>query len=140
MNTRKRFWLVLTGAILTMVIISCSCSSLIPTPTVAPPSSGGQGPMPGLVGKWLDPDTSGTITTIEAQGSGYAVVSVINPDRGENELTETSWSNGVLTWTYCITGGNCITSVTTGLRGDLLDTTWTSDNGGSGTTIFERQP
>jgi len=63
---------------------------------------------------------------------------VINPERGGNELTKTNWSNGVLTWTYC--PGNCITSVTTGLRGDLLDTTWTDDRGYSGTTTFQRQP
>jgi len=123
MNAHNKIWLAVVAIVLVAATIACSTSS---SSTMA--------------GKWLDPDTSGTITTIEAQGGGFAVVSVINPDRGGNELTQTNWSNGVLTWTYCIPNGNCITSVTTGLRGDLLDTTWTSDNGGSGTTTFERQP
>jgi FtsH-binding integral membrane protein len=92
-----------------------------------------------MAGKWLDPDTTGTITTIVADGSGYKVTSVINPDRGENELTNSSWSNGVLTWTYCVPNGNCLTSVTTGVTSTKLNTTWTDDQGRSGTTDFERQ-
>jgi hypothetical protein len=92
-----------------------------------------------MAGAWLDPDTSGTITTIVADGSGYKVTSVINPNRGGNELTDSSWSNGVLTWTYCVPNGNCITSVTTGVTSSKLNTTWTDDQGQSGTTDFERQ-
>ena len=129
MNTQKKFWLVLIGAVLAMVIIACSCGSLVPTQTG-----------PSMAGKWLDPDTTGTITTIAAKGSGYEVVSVINPDRGGNELTKSSWSNGVLTWTYCIPGGNCITSATVSVNDTSLETTWTDDRGYSGTTTFERQP
>ncbi|HTX92619.1 MAG TPA: hypothetical protein VMC09_15515 [Anaerolineales bacterium] len=143
MDYRKKFWLVLIGAVLGLAIIACSCGSLSPSslvPTAASSSSGGQGPMPGLVGKWLDPDTTGTITTIEWQNNEYVVTSVSNPDRGGNEVTKSSWSNNVLTWTYCIPGGNCITSVTTGLSGDSLDTTWSDDRGYSGTTTFQRQP
>lgn len=134
MNTQKKFWLVLIGAVLAMVIIACSCGSLIPTPTAGPPAGAS------MAGKWLDPDTTGTITTIAANGSGYEVVSVINPDRGGNELTKSSWSNGVLTWTYCIPGGNCITSATVSVNDTSLETTWTDDRGYSGTTTFERQP
>lgn len=37
MNTPKKFWIVLIGAILTMAIIACSCSSL--TPLVTTPST-----------------------------------------------------------------------------------------------------
>jgi hypothetical protein len=143
MDYRKKFWLVLIGSVLTMAIIACSCGSIAGTPTTAPnvpQSSGGQGPMPGLVGKWLDPDTSGTITTIEWQNNAYVVTSVSNPSRGGNEVTKTDWSNNVLTWTYCIPGGNCITSVTVSVSGDSLDTTWTDDRGYSGTTTFQRQP
>jgi len=138
MNTQKKFWLVLIGAVLAMVIIACSCGSLVPTPTAAPQPPAGAS----MAGKWLDPDTSGTITTIVAQNGGYTVVSVINPDpsRGTNELTKTSWSNGVLTWTYCIPNGNCITSVTVSVNDSNLETTWTDDRGYSGTTTFQRQP
>lgn len=135
MSTQKKFWLVLIGAVLGMAIIACSCGSLLPTPTAQAPAAG-----PSMAGKWLDPDTSGTVTTITAQNGGYAVVSVINPERGGNELTKTTWSNGVLTWTYCIPGGNCITSVTVSVQAGSLDTTWTDDRGYSGTTTFQRQP
>ncbi len=67
MDTRKKFWIVLIGSIVGMILIACSCSSLIPsaTPTPQPvqpvqpvqpaqPSSG-QEAMPGLAGKWIDP-------------------------------------------------------------------------------------
>jgi hypothetical protein len=107
-------------------------------PTVAAPTVNAA--VGDMAGRWNDPDTTGTVTTIVAQGDGFTVESVINPNRGGNELTDTSWSNGVLTWTYCIPGGNCITSVTTGVNGDYLDTTWTDDRGYSGTTTFERLP
>ena len=137
MDTRRKFWLVLIGSIVGMILIACSCSSLVPTPAAQAPVSGAS-----MAGKWLDPDTTGTITTIVADGSGFKVVSVINPDpsRGTNELTKSSWSNGVLTWTYCIPGGNCITSVTGSVTSTSLDTTWTDDQGQNGTTVFQRQP
>ncbi len=94
-----------------------------------------------MAGKWLDPDTSGTITTIEAQGDGFAVVSVMNPDRGINELTETSWENGVLTWTYCPEGMYCIVSKTKSVSDKYLTADWSwADGGNGGTTKFERQP
>jgi len=136
MNTQKKFWLVLIGAILGMAIIACSCGFTRAHLHRTAPTRGGSH----MAGKWLDPDTTGTITTITSQNGGYAVVSVINPDRGQNELTKTSWSNGVLTWTYCISGGNCITSVTVSVNSTSLETTWSDDRGYSGTTTFQRQP
>jgi hypothetical protein len=94
-----------------------------------------------MAGRWNDPDTEGTVTTIIAvDGGGYAVQSVINPSRGANELTKINWSNGVLTWTYCIPNGVCYTSMTVSLSGDSLDTTWTDDAGSSGQTTFQRLP
>jgi hypothetical protein len=94
-----------------------------------------------MAGRWLDPDTTGTITTIEAQGDGFAVVSVMNPARGVNELTETSWSNGVLTWTYCPQDMHCIVSKTTAVSDKILTADWSwADGGSGGTTKFERQP
>jgi hypothetical protein len=99
-------------------------------------------PKASMAGKWLDPDTSGTITTIEAQGSGFAVVSVMNPDRGVNELTDTSWSNGVLTWTYCPQDMHCIGSKTKSVTADSLvaDWWWVDDTTSGGTTTFSRVP
>jgi hypothetical protein len=150
MDMRRKFWFVLLGSILGMAIIACSCSSLIPilssTPTSVPQATSAplpannEGPMPGLTGHWNDPDTTGTVTTIAWENGQYVVKSVINPSRGGNEVTKSSWSNGVLTWTYCIPNGNCITSVTVSLDGDTLHTTWTDDRGYSGTTAFARVP
>ena len=105
----------------------------------AQPADGGD--MALLVGNWLDPDTSGTITTIEAQGNGYAVVSVMNPDRGVNELTESQWENGVLTWTYCPESMHCIVSYTVSVDESTLVANWDwADGGNGGTTYFVRQP
>jgi hypothetical protein len=116
-----------------------------PLPTLAPSPTSESVPLNTLepteysmAGEWLDPDTTGTITTIVAKGSGYAVESVINPNRGGNELTKTNWSNGTLTWTYCVPNGNCITSVTGRVSADSLYTTWSDDRGASGETTFER--
>jgi hypothetical protein len=99
-----------------------------------------------LSGRWNDPDTitasttTPTVTTIVWDNGQYVVKSVINPSRGVNEVTNSSWSNGVLTWTYCITDGNCISTATVSISGDKLNTTWTDDRGSSGTTTFERAP
>lgn len=94
-----------------------------------------------MAGQWLDPDTEGTVTTIEAQGDGFAVVSVMNPDRGVNELMETSWDNGVLSWTYCPDGMHCIVSKTKSVSAKYLTADWSwADGGNGGTTRFERQP
>jgi hypothetical protein len=156
MNTPRKFWLVLIGAVLAMGIIACSCGSILPTltaspqpllrpsPTASPQSLLQPSPtlppttVPGMAGRWTDPDTTGTVTTIIAVGDGYAVESVINSERGGNELVATNWANGVLTWTYCIPEGNCITTVTVSLDGNSLHTTWTDDNGNSGETTFLR--
>jgi hypothetical protein len=144
MNTPRKFWLALIGGVLATAVIACSVGSTIPTPTVSPspviqssptllPS-----PVQSMAGRWIDPGTMGTITTIMAQEGGFAVKSVINPTRGGNELTATNWSNGVLTWTYCIPNANCITNVTVSLDGNSLYTTWTDDSGNSGQTTFLR--
>jgi hypothetical protein len=139
MNTPKKFWLVLIGATLGLAVIACSCSSIIPTPT-AGPSTGGQEPTPGLAGKWLDPDTSGTYHVIAWQNGKYEVTATMNPNRGGNEVTSSTWANGVLTWTYCVTDGACVTTKTVSVSGDNLDTTWTNDQGLSGSTTMTRMP
>jgi hypothetical protein len=114
-------------------------TTLVRTSSV-PTTNTSDNPNENMIGRWLDPDTTGTVTTIFALDGGLAVDSVINPSRGGNELTTQDWQNGVLTWTYCIPDGNCITSVTVSISGDLLTTTWTDDRGYSGTTIMQRVP
>jgi hypothetical protein len=148
-----------TGVKVTFTATSASSDSLYTTWSNSQGNSGSQtlervsSPVPpqaaatmppvvnSMAGRWNDPDTTGTVTTIIAvDGGGYAVQSVINPDRGANELTNTSWSNGVLTWTYCIQGGNCITSVTTSVDSTSLYTNWSDDRGYTGQTTFQRLP
>ncbi len=162
MHTPKKFWLVVGASIAAFVLIACSCSGLpssiqniLSTPTTAqvteppvqvtnPPidiqPSGGE-PMPGLAGAWIDPDSSGggTISTIVWENNEYVVTTVINPDRGPNELTSSTWSNGVLTWEYCPEGMHCITQSTVSLNGDALTVNWSwSDGGNSGTSDLQR--
>ena len=140
MNIRKKFWLVLIGAVLGLVVIACSCSNIIPTPTVAPPSGGSGEAIPGLAGKWLDPDTSGTYHVIAWQNNQYVVTATMNPNRGGNEVTSSTWANGVLTWVYCVPDGACVTTKTVSVNGDNLDTTWSNDQGLDGTTTLTRMP
>ena len=139
MTIRKKFWLVLIGAVLGMVVIACSCNTLIPTPT-ATPLPVNQEPIPGLAGKWLDPDTSGTYHVIVWQNGQYVVTQTMNPARGGNEVTSSTWANGVLTWVYCVPNGACVTTQTVSVSGDNLETTWTNDQQLSGTTTMTRMP
>jgi len=159
MNPNKKVWIAFTAFVLALVLIACSCNSIIPTailptatlpppptpvpftpvpPTAMPSPTVAPLPMAGLAGSWLDPDTTGTVTTIIALDGGYAADTVTNPNRGGNELTETNWANGVLTWTYCVSGGACVTTQTVSISGDSLDTTWSNDQGLSGSTTLQR--
>jgi hypothetical protein len=96
-----------------------------------------------LSGRWLDPDTTGTVTTIEWQSTGYAVISVINPYRGGNELTWSTWLNGVLRWEYCVYNGAngypCITSESISTETLIANWYWTH-GGNSGTTYYIHLP
>jgi hypothetical protein len=129
MNIRKKFWLVLIGAVLGMVVIACSFSSTTSTE-----------PMPGLAGKWLDPDTTGTYHVIAYQNGQYVVTATINPNKSGIEVTSSTWANDVLTWTYCVPNGACVTTQTVSVSGDNLDTTWSNDQGLSGSTTLTRMP
>lgn len=145
MKARLKGWLIVAAFLLALSGLACGFNfntlkatptllSTLPTATQPPASD-----RSGLVGEWLDPDT-GTVTTIVAQGETYAVESVINPNRGVNELTQTNWSNGVLTWTYCPEGMHCIVSSTVSVDATTLVATWAwADGGYSGTTTFSRK-
>jgi hypothetical protein len=158
MHAPRKFWLVLSAAVAALVVIACSCSSIIPTPTQAPiptqaplptaaplptfppaPTAVPYDPMAGMEGVWVDPDTTGTTSTIVKVGDGYEVVSVTNVNRGNvNELTYTNWDGYVLTWTYCVDGGACVTTVTISVDGDGLYTSWSNDQNNSGYTTLQR--
>jgi hypothetical protein len=140
MNTRKKFWLVWLGAILVMALIAIACGSTTETPTTRPQPTT-QPPPASMAGRWNDPDTPGTVTTIEERNGEFEVVSVINPDRGVNELTWTTYENGVLSWEYCPESMYCITSETVSVTSSTLTATWNwTDGGNGGTTYFERLP
>ncbi len=147
MNASRKYWLMLGVALLALLAIACSISSLVPqnaTPTpyptveILPTQAEVAPPMQGLAGYWLDPETTGTTTTISAYGDGFVAESVINPNRGTNELTSTNWSNGVLTWTYCVPNGACVTNQTISINGDNLEISWSNDQGDSGFSTMTR--
>ncbi len=157
MSTPRKFWFVWMGVILLMAAVIMACGTTTPTPaaptalpspTVAAPTAQ---PLPtvaapteqpaSMAGNWDDPDTPGTVTTIGEQNGGYVVISVINPDRGVNELTWTKYENGVLSWEYCPQNMYCITSETVSVDDTTLVATWRwSDGGNGGTTYFNRIP
>ena len=110
----------------------------LPAPVATSPAS--TETIPGLAGRWNDPHTSGTVTTIIWANGQYTVQSVINPSRGGNEVTKSSWSNNGLIWTYCVPDGYCFTTMTASVNGDNLDTFWTDDHGNSGQDTLTRLP
>jgi hypothetical protein len=157
MVTPRKFWLILAAVLTGFVILACSCSNLslpfgkTPTPSEVPPMptlarlptpepfpTTGPVSLEGLAGSWLDPDTTGTVTTIEQQGDGYVVVDVSNPNRGGNELTDQNWDGSSLTWTYCVPDGACVTNQTISVSGDSLYVSWSNDQGSSGNTTMQR--
>jgi|WetSurMetagenome_2_1015567.scaffolds.fasta_scaffold47335_3 hypothetical protein len=146
MSSPRKFWLILGSSLLGLLALACSCSSLVPlqkTPTPFPTVSPVLLPtslpdMSGLVGRWLDPDSSGDITTIIALGGGYVVDTVTSPGQDGNELTSTNWTNGVLSWTYCVPAKACVTMQTLSLAGDSLQTSWSNDLGQSGSATLTR--
>ncbi|MGB8213514.1 MAG: hypothetical protein WCE68_08135 [Anaerolineales bacterium] len=146
MNSRRKLWFVLVGMVLALAVTACMSSASVPTSelqaTTSLSSTNGE-TMPGLAGKWIDPDSSGggTVSTIAWQNGTYVVTSVINTHRGPNEVTKSSWSNNVLTWEYCPAGMHCITQNTVSLDGDKLTVNWAwSDGGNSGQSVLNRQP
>jgi hypothetical protein len=120
-------------------------STAIPTLAATQnPQPGNQEAIPGLAGKWIDWDSSGgggagTETTIEWQNGEYIVSSVIITGTDVNEVTKSSWSNGVLTWEYCPIDMHCTTQHTVMLNGENLTVDWArSDGGNSGQKVLQR--
>ena len=134
MNVPRKFWFVLIGAVLAMVIIACSCGSLTPTSTVSPE------PIPGLAGKWRD-NTEKDVHTINWDGSKYVVVSTVNDTGGTYTISQQSWDGSRLSWTYVVSSNSTTVDIwTVSVSGNNLDIGWSSSNGGSGTDTFTREP
>jgi hypothetical protein len=134
MKPSRRVWMVLLGGLLAFVVLACACPSLINLT-----NGGGTEPMPGLTGKWQDPETY-DIMTIAWQGGNYVVTSVVYNDQQYN-VTSQSWSGSSLTWSYYIPEtGVTLSYETTSLSGDSLYTNWWNDAGNSGTETLGRVP
>ena len=156
MNTPRKFWLVLIGAVLAMVVIACSCGALTPTPTSPPPPTSPPqptsppratlppkptvpvNPTPGLEGYWLDSDTQ-VVHTIEWQNGQYMVISAIDAAEGSYPITDQSWLKNTLTWTYLRPStGTSVTFETVSVTGDILSVNWSNSLGESGTWDLQR--
>jgi hypothetical protein len=97
-----------------------------------------QEPIPGLAGSWLDSDTQ-VVHTIEWQNGQYVVISVMDAEEGSYPITDQSWLNDTLVWTYYRQStGTSVTFETVSVSGDSLYTNWSNDIGESGTWTLER--
>jgi hypothetical protein len=141
-NTPRKFWLVLIGAILTMAVIACSCGSIIPTPTptptIQPSPTIPVNPMPALEGYWLDTETN-DVHVIQWQNGQYVVTAVNDNEYGSFAVTSQSWNGSALTWTYKVSyNDTSVTFTTVSVSGDSLYTDWSNTTGGSGTETLQR--
>lgn len=136
-------------AVIQTVVAPQAVTQASEVPTVIPPTPTASATadleaMPGLAGRWIDPDSSNgdTVSTIVWQNGTYVVTSVINTSRGGNELKTFSWANGVLTWRYCPSNmQDCIIQNTVALNGNTLTVSWAWSSGNnSGTSDLQRQP
>ena len=145
MNTPRKFWFILIGAILTMVIIACSCGTITtptapPSPTAlpppnVPPSPTGR-PMPELEGYW---QWSNKVYTIAWQNSQYVVTSVIDSEEGSLEITSQSWNGSTLTWTYYRPSGDTSETYTTSsVSGNKLFLNYSNSAGYSSSETFHK--
>jgi hypothetical protein len=134
MNPNKKVLITLLSFVLAMLVIACSCSSLIPTATSQP---SGQEAMPGLAGTWQDPQTSDTY--VIAWQNGQYVVTSVTWEGTSYSITSQSWSGSSLTWSYYDTDLSLtVTITTTSISGDSLYINWSYSDGGSGTETFGR--
>jgi hypothetical protein len=91
-----------------------------------------------MVGFWMDNDNN--VTTIAAQGEGFAATMVydLEQSHSQNALISSDYADGILTWKYCPPAKPCLTMQTVSFNGDTLDVSWTNDNGESGTMSLQR--
>jgi hypothetical protein len=137
MSPNNKILLTVSSFVLALVVIACSCSSLIPTAPTQPSSN--QETMPGLTGTWQDPQTSDTFI-IAWQNDQYMLASATW--EGTNySITSQSWNGNSLTWSYYDTDLNLtVTYTTTSFNGDSLYVDWSYSDGSSGTETLSRVP
>jgi hypothetical protein len=139
MTPNKKVLITVLTFVLAMLVIACSCSSLIPTATTQPPAQPTivQEPMPGLTGTWQDPETSDTFVIVW-QNNQYVVTS-ITWETNSYSITSQSWNGSSLTWTYYDTDlPMTVTYTTTSLSGDSLNVDWSYSDGSGGTETLSR--
>ena len=130
MNPNKKVLITVLSFVLAMLVIACSCSSLIPT------GSGNQETMPGLAGRWQAPTED--IYEIAWQNGKYVVLSC-SWQGTSYDITYQSWSGSTLTWSYYDTDLSVtVTLTTTSLSGDNLYINWSLSDGTSGTDTLTR--
>jgi hypothetical protein len=139
MSPNKKVLLTVLIFFVAMLVIACSCSSIIPSisnviPT-KPPT--GQETMPGLAGTWQDPETQDQFV-IAWQNNTYVVTSV-TWEGTSYTITSQSWNGSVLSWTYNDTDLKLtVTHTTTSLSGGNLNANWSYSDGTSGSETFTR--
>ncbi len=135
--------LATSPAVATSIPLATSAPVVTSAPLATSPADS-QEAIPGLAGKWIDPDSTNgdTVSTIVWLKGAYSVTSVVNSSRGGNELKSSSWANGVLTWRYCPTNmQDCIIQHTVTLNRNTLTVSWVWSSGNnSGTSDLQRQP
>ncbi len=136
MNPNKKVLITVLSFVLAMVVIACSCGTIIPiipTPTTAPPPN----PMPGLAGTWHNPGTN-DVYEIAWQNNQYVVLSCTW--QGSSYLiTSQSWTGSSLIWSYYDSDMSLtVTLTTTSLSGDNLYVDWSLSDGSSGSTSLLR--
>jgi hypothetical protein len=137
LNPNKKVLITFLSFVLAMLVIACSCSSLIPTASSPQPSN--QEAMPGLAGTWQDQETSDTF--IIAWQNGQYVVTSVTWGEDSYSITSQSWTGSSLTWSYYDTYISLtVTHSTTSLSGDSLYANWSYSDGTSGTETLGRVP
>jgi hypothetical protein len=135
MNPNKKVLVTVLSFVVAMLVIACSCSSLIPTATTQPSSN--QETMPGLVGTWQDPETTDQFV-IAWQNNEYVVKSV-TWEGNSYSITSQNWDGNDLTWSYYDTDlSMTVTYTTTSLSGDNLYVDWSYTDGSGGTETLDR--
>jgi hypothetical protein len=145
MNPRNKVWITLAVFVLVLATIACSCGALNNIINNTSNNRGGGSSsegMPGLAGTWRDAAESDE-HTIQWTGSTYHVVSSVNDNGVNYDVTSENWDGSTFTWTYEVPQDDgstvSVTIQATSVDGDNLNVTWSSTNGNSGTDTFSRQ-
>jgi hypothetical protein len=138
MIQNRKVIIIFLSFVLAMSVIACSFGTLAQTPTVAPKATQ-QETMPGLAGKWQDPET--TDTFVIAWQDGQYVVTSVTWGTNTYSITSQSWDGSSLTWTYYDTDlPMSVTYSTTSISGDNLYVDWSYTDGKYGNETLSRVP